>query len=599
MVDQFPISQRGYMTMTRIQISNSQFTGETVTQNHFGGNAVYIANTDRDSGDLYDNYEDAVEALGLQAIRFPAGRVEALFDDGMVVNGQIIPEVREFLTWARAEGHPAVLVLPTNESYAGAAETELFTRLVLQEFGDVVTAFEIGNEYWQEDMNPGGVSRETEYGRIASDIAEAVEAASRSTGRDVDILIQTANAAGQGSSYRGDHVDQLGAGLSERERWDEANSDIIDALSADAISAIDGIIHHFYWNNFFAGDPDNNRGYRMDWHTESWAPVLGNDMEFYVTEWNVQKDRLELHGLASAGAMITMVADMIEAGVDHAMVWPPQHNTRNDLAGGRNRDVIVDEETGIVVNSVNGAIFDMMSDALVGLQRLDLTMTGASDQRAVDSEVVVHGYGSQDTIVLYVASVDDAAQSVDLLLDAIAPNYSSISAIHLGYDRSSSDGQRSAGAGTADMVMIDGQPYHYNEDDVRAEITTLSEAELVRGGNLSVDLNPFEVVQITIDLGTSGVQKGAGAVIDDDDLVNLHPDRPDRTEAARKAEMRRNPDQFEFRGQIASQKDDLDAVIAQDEVQVGGFDIAEAGIEMPLLDAALVDTIAETDSFLF
>lgn len=487
--------------MPTIRITNYEKTMLGVSDAHFGGNVLYHPNTDPGTGRPLENFEAAISELGQTILRYPAGQTEVLFADGMMIHGDMIPEVRGFLEWARSsrvEG--IVLVLPTEEGFHGRAELRAFVEAVMEEFGDLVAAFEIGNEYWRHDPNPGGVSRETEYAQIANKIATVVGSVLETTDHDPDILVQTANPAGQGSSYNWRHEDGRGANMTEAMRWELANADLQDALSDAALAHIDGIVHHFYWQDGY--DPENARAYRMEWHEESWSAVLGRDMAFYVTEWNIQKDHVELLGLRSAGAILEMVEGMVRAGVDTALVWPPQHNTRNDLAGGAGADPIIDPVSGYVVNSVGGALYDVMSNALSGgASLLDLEMVGASDTRMDDADFLTYGYSDDDSFIFYVASLSRETKMARLdISDVISGGYEA-SAIRIGMNRDTSDGQRSTGAGEANYVMIDGSRYYYDEDDVQAEIDLLMQDDIARDyGEFAVRLDPYEVVQITVEL---------------------------------------------------------------------------------------------------
>ncbi|WP_299820175.1 hypothetical protein [uncultured Jannaschia sp.] len=487
--------------MPTITITNYDKSPLRVSDAFFGGNVLYQPNTDAATGRPLENFEAAVSALGQTILRYPAGQTEVLFADGMVAGGDMIPQVRGFLEWARSSGvEGVVLVLPTEGGYHGRAELRTFVEKVMGEFGDLIAAFEIGNEYWRHDPNPGGESRETEYAGTANQIAKVVGSVLETSDHDPDILVQTANPAGQGSSYNWRHADGLGTNMTEAKRWELANADLQDALSDDALAHIDGIVHHFYWQG--GHDSGNSRDYRMTWHEESWSAVLGRDMAFYVTEWNVQKDHVELLGLRSAGAILEMVEGMVRAGVDTALVWPPQHNTRNDLAGGAGADPIVDPVSGYVVNSIGGAVFDVMSDALSdGASLLNLSMKGASDTRMDDTDFLTYGYSDDNSFIFYIASLSGETKTARLDVSNVISGGYEASAVRIGMNRETSDGQRSTGAGEANFVMVDGARYHYDEDDVQAEIDLLSQANIARGyGEFAVKLDPYEAVQITIEL---------------------------------------------------------------------------------------------------
>ena len=480
----------------QIDVTSISDTGRQVTDRHLGGNAVSGPNIDETTGAASASFEQAVSALDVTHLRVPAGQTEAFFADGLIVDGALPAKLTTFMDWARDTYGGAVsvsVVIPSNESFASAADMALFAELLTGEYGELVTGFEFGNEYWSNDADPGGQSRESEYGERASTAAVALQEGMDRVGTDADILIQTANPAGQGSSWNPDHPDGLAGNRMEPGRWEGANQDIIDELSAEAIAAIDGVIHHYYWTSLFANDPDNSRAYRMEWHDETWETALGKDLEMHVTEWNVARYNEDLTGMRSAPSMVVMFGEMIDAGVDAAQVWPLQHNTRNHLAGRTDDPVETDDESGLVTNSVGGALFDMMSDALSGKSRLDLGTPFAGDDLRLDA------YGAHDEITLYVSSNTDSAQQVTLDILEHFAGITHISGLILGYDPESADGIRTNNGGAAQAVTIDGEAYYLNEDDVDARITSLDFGEMLVGQGVVFDLKPYEVAQITLD----------------------------------------------------------------------------------------------------
>lgn len=484
-----------------INVTSARTGGQTITTHHFGGNTVYRANIDLETGLPTQVYQDAVEQLDLTHLRFPAGQTEAFFENGIIINNDIPASLRTFLNWARtADDGPYTvsIVLPTDRSFTNFADIERIAEIIIGEFSDVVTAFELGNEYWGPiEHDVSGETREIEYGRLASGMAEAISRAETRLSRDeeIDVLVQTANASGASSSYH--FAKMKGLGYTERDRWDMANEDIATSLSQIAIDEIDGIIHHFYWANFNADDPSNNSGYRMDWHNRVWGQYLDEDFELHVTEWNIMASNRELLGMKSGGAIVQMFSDVLAAGTDHAQIWPPKHNTRNDLAGG-NRVAVTYNDQQIVTNSIQGAVFDLMSSSLIGLAPLDLSVNGADTFRVPSTEVMLHAFGDGESAVFYLAST--SVDTIDVTFDvgAIAGDLSFSHGIGVGIDQSSSDGVFSFEGQRSDeveRVVSRGETFFVNEDDVRAQISNI--AGIVGADSVSITLKPYEVVELT------------------------------------------------------------------------------------------------------
>ncbi|KIT14760.1 calcium-binding protein [Jannaschia aquimarina] len=485
----------------QISIMNIRATDKIIGPEYFGGNTVYRANIDLATGLPTEAYMKAAEQLDLTHLRFPAGQTETFFENGVVIDNDIPPDLRAFLTWARSaeEGPYTVsIVLPTDKSYTGPKDIQKFAEIVLRDYSDIVTAFEIGNEYWGPiDHEITAASREAEYGRIASEIAEAISKAELEVGRDeaMDVLIQTANPSGASSNYHFAKV--KGQGLTEKDRWDMANREIAAELSDAAISEIDGIVHHFYWADYHADEPSNNLGYRMDWHRDAWGDVLGPDLEFHVTEWNVMASNRALLGMKSGGAIVQMFSDMLSAGVDHAQIWPPKHNTRNDLAGGNTRAVVYDDRD-IVTNSIQGAVFDLMSSSLIGLSPLELTVEGADTVRIPSTEILIHGFGNEETIVFYLSSTDEETQ--DIVIDPAWLSHGLMfdRGLKVGIDQSTSDGVmsfESSRSEDVEVIVSRGKTYFTNEDDVGALISEVG--TVAPDGSLSLTLAPYEIVELT------------------------------------------------------------------------------------------------------
>ena len=156
-----------------VALTDAQGTGHIVSDALFGGNIVYAANTDQ--GDPVENFRAALDALDIDHVRFPGGQGDNLFPEGdgetwlnvvaMEPNEfgemDLRPELKVLLDWAQdpngdgdqSDTKQVTLVLPTHaytlSEYADfAPEIQQFTTTLMQDYGNVIEALEIGNEYW-------------------------------------------------------------------------------------------------------------------------------------------------------------------------------------------------------------------------------------------------------------------------------------------------------------------------------------------------------------------------------------------------------------------------------------------------------------------
>ncbi|SDG93972.1 calcium-binding protein [Alloyangia pacifica] len=483
---------------THISVTAATATGQTLDGAYFGGNLVFSVNTD--DGVPLDNFGVAADALDITHLRFPAGQGDSgdLEVDGegfldvlqmQRVDGewQLRQEVTDMLDWARENGAQVTLVLPTKnytvaEYEALSGDIAGFAETVMRDYSDVVEAFEIGNEYWS--MGETAYGSKADVAAVA--LAQGMQDSGFADGDQAAILVQMASPFA-GSEY---HVS-----IDDRpylERVQDANRAIIDQLGAGARDAIDGVVEHYYYDKQvteFEGTSGEMNFINRDYAV--WDEEFDKELDLYITEWNVRTSDTTETGLRSASVMVEMTSNMNELGVDAAHVWPVQHNTPTDLAGKQTEDVITDAQ-GRVLNTINGATFDLMSSSLPGLELLGTQLS------IEDGSFTFHAWQSEDSTVIYVASRATETIELELDLSTLVPDYTSASAVKIGADLSSnsSDGVHyvpGEGFQEADSLLVNGQRYYINENDVRAELTDLA----VTGTTVPITLDPFEVIEIT------------------------------------------------------------------------------------------------------
>ncbi len=494
-------------TQMSMTLQSSSGTGMVVSQEMFGANAVYSVNTDM--GVPLDNYVEGARALEIQNFRFPAGQGDSLDGENEGIDwlnvieleenadGEMVlrEEVRNALDAAIAAHDngsdvKVTMVIATKlytveEFEAKYDDIARFAEIMVTDYADQIDALEVGNEYW--------AIGETNYGQKADIAARAFAEGMERAGVDEDdqpsIIVQMATP-NEGSEYH-TSVDDRPFG----ERRDDANQQIIDQLSEEAREAIDGVVEHYYYRrdyDEFTGD-GNEQGFIPNDY-EIWEANFDKELDLHVTEWNIRTTNLEQNGIRSAGILPEMMEYMVSWGADAAHGWPVVHNTTSMLAGTRS-DMPILNDDGWVVNSVRGATFDVMSSELVGMQLLETEFSND------DGRMEVQAYQEGGKVVVQVASRTGEAVDLDLDLSTLVSGYENAYGVKVGYDRSadSSDGvYRDDGEYiSAESTIIDGEPYYFNEYDVRATVTDVD----VDGADVSLSLNPYEMVQLVFEFG--------------------------------------------------------------------------------------------------
>lgn len=487
-----------------ISISGATASGKIVPAELFGANVIWGVNTE--DGLPKPAFTDALEQLDIDQLRFPSGKGDGDADDegktwfNVVTlgadddgNPQLSDDLTQLLDWARDPDHDGdtpttyklKLVIPTrhlamSEYDEFASEIYEFSRLISRDYPDVVSAFEIGNEYYNR-------MTETDYGGKANIAIRALVDGMRDAGMEEDcrpdILVQMGypNAS---SEFSEDH-DARGY----MARLQASNQQIIDQIDPDARKEIDGVVGHYYLDAD-GRDLDElpSQTNFLEQRYAIWAAQFDQHLGLHITEWNSATESDTQGGISSAPIMATQIRSMIEMGASSADVWPVQHNTINDLAGGRDEEVDLDEQ-GRVVNSVNGAIFDLMSSNLPGLELIDI------DFDRGDGGFDIFALQGQDRTVVYIYSTGESEVNFSLDLTDLLHGEQIGRGTLVSVDPASSDGLRyKAGTGMveADYILIDGERYYCNEQDAQAMLQELQYA----GTIVPVHLRPYELLQI-------------------------------------------------------------------------------------------------------
>jgi len=451
------------MQEANIVIENSTAEGHTITNDMFGANILF----DRDQlGD--GTYDDVVETLNINTIRYPGGFISELYfdlndpnasevfdEDGNPVSNhrgpvELLP-MDEFMDYAAANNINVTIVLPTIkylnvDEAQWKAEVETFVYEMLRDNPDVnISAIEIGNEWWGSELTA------SEYGHIASSMASSINDAIESYLEDFGlspiqteplILVQT------GGRVRTDGIGR------------EQNNEVIAEFSQEELDIIDGVITHMYATSSTLPNADQDFNHLGFEHFLAWENAAGKTLATYISEWNVQSPE-GVDGLQQAVVILNMFDEFVQRGIDLAAIWPVQQNNQSDLSGNEGQTDL----------TIAGELFRMMSESLVGMQAIDVG-TGRED-------INLHAYRNDDRIVLFFASHTDKESQLNVDLSKFVPSYFHVS----GRLLSAVNGKQ------------DGIPDH---SDHKSDpfITTFSESELFPEDNLEFMLQPYEIIKI-------------------------------------------------------------------------------------------------------
>ncbi|MFZ7094081.1 calcium-binding protein [Primorskyibacter sp. 2E233] len=443
-----------------ITFEGSQGTGHYVSDDLFGANALHDINLGSEVDFApSEGFQDALETNDIRNLRYPGGHVENTIDVTYMPNGELRPEVRDFLDWCVANSldgvqYQVTFVLPTKVDIP-AEQITAFVEALLTEYGDIIGALEIGNEYsiGVEVENPDRsvhpefiegsdfipAMNETEYGIMANKVINAVQdaldnlfAADPLNAPDPAILLQMAETNGSASDYKGGE---------DSGNYDLANEAIISWLDDRAIQAVDGAVVHYYYNidrvdSAVFSDDEWRQVRRIDERFANFEEQLGKDLDLYITEWNVLAGNLTQHGASSASILLEMFEFMVRMDTSDAYIWPLQHRTANSVMG--------DRDSSGVEYSMGGAVFSMMMDNLrpweSSIGPADVMESMSTQWMGEAAEVEINHFSSPYRDVFYVSLRSDIPSTVDIDISSMLQSGDSVEVTRLTIDPESSDG---------------------------------------------------------------------------------------------------------------------------------------------------------------
>lgn len=483
--------------------------GPVITSALFGVNFLF----DRDRLDPAGTYAKAIADLGATSIRYPGGTLTERFFDLLHPNASLQtapagPNASLFdpdgagpltastaglwdtITAAGAAGLSMTFVMPTirfagtTRDAAGnryeavdAALVHDFTLDLLSHAlaaGVTLSAIELGNEWWADaSATFGETLSAVEYGRIASRLAMVMQTAidefrashtlpatwvepelqvQVGPGGKAEQVLPTGEPVPAG--YTGPTVSATGL------IFEQFN------LAAEQ-QAIDGLVTHRY----LTGNATTGWAYVP---FDSWDALAAGNANFHdlsrnVSEWNVAARNDAAHGLLQVPWLVSMVGEAVRAGVTHADIWAVQQNNATNLSttSGAAGEIYA----GL---SIAGEAFRLMKAELPGLQALDMV--------PLDGALSLEAFGSASRSVLFLSNMTGALTTGTFDVSDVARGYTHAWATTLG---------------TTSANPLDGEAV--------AEVSFLTQAQLMSGTTLSVSLDAYETICIAFTLDGSGV----------------------------------------------------------------------------------------------
>ena len=364
-------------------VGSGNHVGETIGDDILGINMRSHHNRTHEGS----AFREVMEQFDTHSLRFPGGTItEEHFDitdpnatrttnvmhlihphlipartNGVPVERTVTP-LSDYLDYVNELGVAPSIVLPTYRLFdqstrgltaSGENDIRTFVReLFSDEYGEVDTAtIEIGNEYFQFFRFNWSID---EFGRFQAQIAQIIDDELRDMGLREDLTLLA----------QGGHVRNNNTPLTNSN-----NAELAQHFQGLPEGTVDGVTLHFYGTRAAGtNDPLNmvpNIPGVVAGTNAIWGPVIGQDFEIAVTEWNVGEDGPDsttINATMRTAPLLNMFAEMVESGVDAAHLWAAR----------------VDDPAGLAMRSEDaseltptGHFFDMLSESTRGLNLVD------------------------------------------------------------------------------------------------------------------------------------------------------------------------------------------------------------------------------------
>lgn len=395
-----------------------------VKKAHFGANFREMSH----------NIGDAFDMLGVTHFRYPAGATQKVNLTHME-NGELSQDFQEFLTWVKERDTPFTLSVPVGELLATQTQMVEFANAVYGKLGassHLLKAFEISNEYWSfqtADEYDRDATIAISYLKFAIDNVNETQ-----DGYNVDpaLLVQTAPPWQR---------EGLTTNQKNREIIShfDANNDLSDGLQVTLASeALDGIVSHYYYAKGPEGDntfSDECREHReIDTRVDMWVEYFEKDLDYHITEWNVQNARIDQQGLKAASVILKQFENMLKAGADAADVWSVCNKNYNSLVGGTLEEYPIHPTPA-------GQVFMWMGESLFDEDGDGLPLVSVNGVPSNNRPIEFNAFAGEEKTVVYVSNrTDEFNVTVELDLAEVVDYVPHVSVTKMGILEGSADG---------------------------------------------------------------------------------------------------------------------------------------------------------------
>jgi hypothetical protein len=475
------------MTSKEIILSQAEYSGEVVTDAHFGANVLMTMNF-LDPGGTFDRL---LQQLGTVDLRYPGGSLSENLsfetgdrlwdvDNPSGVSDTGLPRlttVPAFLDYAADHKVEAIIVVPTEPFMTdGAYGTrdvaawgmyQVMTRIDMMVdnfYGDSrITTVSIGNEYWYNDERMTA----EEYGKVANEYA---------IGLQYLFDVHTADLKALGIAW-----DDPDISIQAPQACDVLDSQqILAQLDLDAREAIDMVETHFYPRLYNRIDDFDNVWARVDEIKD--APGFG-DLKTFVSEWNVKSDTESDFGLLQGTDLLEMMEVMLNEGVDAASIWGLQYTQLKTRLSTLYPDA--DSPSGYGYHlSAAGEVFHWMAEDLPGTRVMDLGVIDPTG--GIES----HAFGSDDHVTIFLSSMTGEPQDIVLNISDLVPNYAHFWGAELGV--------------MDDPMTVANEADPLNPGNIPC-VQTFNGSIIDAEGNIHLHFDAYEIAQLNFQLNDDGV----------------------------------------------------------------------------------------------
>jgi Ca2+-binding RTX toxin-like protein len=551
------------MSNQTITLNAASSTSDTVTADHFGANYVYDYEAFGDKP--WERFDELVEQLGTTGLRYPGGNAaETGFDivnpnSGVDLDGRTVTTMDDFIAFSAEQNLAPTIIVPTAPFLPGhshpmltwsdakpggagwvldpaglaAADATIrdFVRAALDEAGAQgisIHAFEIGNEFpgvdWTDGQGQPTKMNGEQYGVMANQMAKIIQSE-----------IYAYNAESNGLDMDPQIVGQIWAdfnqGGKDLDFLNAVNANVLEEFDADGLASLDTLVSHIYYKEdktnqageFHSYETIGQRIAEMHDMTESWNAAAGRELNYMISEWNVQLDSVydpgQAHwqgnshwnvtqqwidgsnfGMKQVAPTLEMFSAFMTEGVDSAHIWSVMYNSA----------ALGIQDNGGQLTAA-GSLFDLMSSNLVGTQYKELNaQTATSDVHLFEGDGISH---------LFVSSLSSNNQTISLDMSALSPDVTSIQVTYMRTDYANSDGQYTTMGRT---YVLPDTSYAYLEADLA--VVWESGIAVYSGDVLEISLGAYELAYITFEMegynminGDAGNQQLDGT--DRDDMI--------------------------------------------------------------------------------